>query len=181
MKNRILVIYKSRTGFTKKYAEMIAEEIGCELADYKRATVKMMSEFDTVVFGSRVHAGFINGLKDAREMFGKSTAKNFVVFATGATPNAAENVINEIWSNNLSAEELASVPHFYMQSGLCYEKMGLFDKLMMKMVASMMKNKKDKTEHDIGFEQAIQGSYDSSSKEYAMPLINYLKGVSGDE
>lgn len=175
MSNKILIIYKSRTGFTKRYAEMITEEIDCTLIDYKSITATTMSEFDTVVFGSRAHAGMIDGYKKAKEMFQKSAAKKFILFVTGATPNAAEEVIKEFWKQNLSTDELENIPHFYMQSGLNYEKMSLPDKAMMKMAAAMMKKKKEKDSYEREFEQAITSSYDISSKEYIKPLISFLK------
>lgn len=66
-----------------------------------------------------------------------------------------------------------------MQSGLCYEKMSLTDRLMMKVAAVMVRNKKNKTAQDIAFEQAIKSSYDISSKEYIEPLVSYLKTIAG--
>jgi len=62
-----------------------------------------------------------------------------------------------------------------MQAGICYEKMALPDKALMKMAAVMMSKKKNKDDYDAGFEQAIKSSYDIVSEEYAQPLIDYLK------
>lgn len=175
--NKTILIYKSSTGFTKKYAEMIAEEIKCTLMDYKKATAEMLSEYSIVVFGSRAHAGMIDSYKKAKEMFQKSEASKFVLFVTGATPNDSTDVIEEFWKQNLTADELSTIPHFYMQSGLCYEKMSFGDKLMMKVAAIMIKNKKDKNANDKGFEQAIASSYDISSKTYIEPLVSFLKTI----
>lgn len=80
---KILVTYKSKTGFTKIYAEMIAKEVNCDLIDFKEITVEKMSNYDVVVFGGGLYAGMVNGLKKAKELLGKSSAKKFVVFATG--------------------------------------------------------------------------------------------------
>ena len=173
--NKILVVYKSITGFTKQYAEMIAQELDCTLLNFKGITVETMSNYDTVIFGGRLHAGMVDGLKKSKELFKQSKAKKLVVFATGATPQEAEDVINEVWNNNLTSTELIDIPHFYMQSGLCYENMSLPDKIMMKMFSAIMKKKKDKTEHEKEFEHAISCSYDISSKEYIFPLVNSLK------
>lgn len=181
MKNRTLIIYKSRTGFTKRYAEMIAEETNCTLIDFKDTTIDLISGFDTVIFGSRLHAGIIDGLKRVRELFQSSKAKHFAIFVTGATPNAAEETINEIWENNLTSDELTNLPHFYMQSGLCYEKMSFPDKLMMKMVSIMLSKKKNKDSNETGFAQVITSSYDISSKEYITPLVIWLKGEIANE
>ena len=180
MNNKILVCYKSVTGFTKKYAEMIVEELDCELMDFKQVTVETVSQYDTVVFGGRCYAGSIDGLKKAKEIIAKGNVKNFIVFAVGATPNIAEETIQEAWRRNLTPDEIQSIPHFYMQGGLHYETMPLHEKLMMKAFAAVMKSKvkrkKDKTEEDQEFIRMISSSYDISEKEYIELLVSFLKG-----
>ena len=169
-----IVVYKSRTGFTKKYAEMISAAADCDICDFKSATAEKLSAYDVVIYGSRVHAGFIDGLKNARALFEASGAKKLVVFATGGTPNAAQDIVKQVWDANFSAEEQEKIPHFYMQSGINYEKMALPDKMIMKMAAKMMQKKPDKTPEEEGFSQAITQSYDSSSEEFIKPLTEYL-------
>jgi len=56
MENRILIVYKSTTGFTRKYADIVEEAISCTVMDYRRVTKEMLSDYDTVVYGSRAHA-----------------------------------------------------------------------------------------------------------------------------
>lgn len=177
--SKMIVIYKSSTGFTKKYAGAIARKVGCDLADYSNVSAKMLSGYDVVIFGTRAHAGMMDGYRKAKKLFAKSNIRQLVLFVTGAAPNAATETVEAFWKQNLSAEELAKIPHLYMQSGLCYEKMSLTDRLMMKVAAVMVRNKKNKTAQDIAFEQAIKSSYDISSKEYIEPLVSYLKTIAG--
>lgn len=175
MKNNILIIYKSSTGFTKKYAEMIASEIKCTLARYETLKPETIKKYDIVIFGSRAHAGMIDGYKKIKKTIEKNPPNKFILFVTGATPNTSENIIKEFWKRNLTKDELLKIPHFYMQSGLCYEKMSIPDKLMMKVAAVMVKNKKNKTSYEKELEQAIKSSYDISSEKYTRPLISFLK------
>lgn len=175
MSKKIMIVYKSVTGFTKEYAEMIAQEIDCSLIDLKNVTAQMMSNVDIIIFGSRMHAGMVDGLKKAKQLFTQSKASQFIVFATGAVPNEEKNTIDEMWKNNFSSEELQDIPHFYMQSGLRYEKMPFSDKMMMKVFCMMMKKKKNKDEKEQHFADIIAKSYDISSKSYIMPLIAFLK------
>ncbi len=171
---KILVTYKSKTEFTKRYAEIIAQEVNGMLMDFKEVTAEKMSEFDVIVYGGGLYAGMINGYKKAKEMFEKSSAKKFILFATGGTPNEATKEIEEVWKHNLSAEELESIPHFYMQGGICYEKMSFPNRTIMKMMSKVLSKKKNKDSAEEGFAQAIKSSYDIFSKEYAEPLIKYL-------
>lgn len=174
MSKNTLILYKSKTGFTKKYADIIAKETGGTAMGFKEATPKLPASFDRVLFGSRMHAGRIDGLSKARSLFQKNDIRLSALFVTGAMPNTEKETIEEMWKNNLTPEEFANLPHFYMQSGLCYEKMSFTDKVMMKAFAFMMKRKSNKTPKEIRFAEMIASSYDISSKEYLRPLLKYL-------
>lgn len=179
MKPKILVIYKSSTGFTKRYAEWLSQEVNCKLAPYQSASPELMSGYETVVFGTRAHAGRVDGYKKIKEMYKKSSARKFALFATGAMPASAESTIAEFWAQNLSGNELQKIPHFYLPGGLCYEKMPAGDKLMMKAAVAMVKKKKNKTAEDLEMERAMASSYDISDKAYLKPLVSLLKKAEG--
>ena len=95
MEDKIIVVYKSSTGFTKKYAEWIAEEVKGTLADHRTVTAQMLSEYEVVVFGSRAHAGMIDGYKKARELFQKSAAGSQVQVTAAASQSIAEVITKE--------------------------------------------------------------------------------------
>ncbi|WP_291648339.1 flavodoxin domain-containing protein [Clostridium sp.] len=172
---KIIVIYKSKTGFTKRYAEWISEELKCDILDYKNLSRSSIAEYDFIIYGSRVHAGKIDGIKKIKALFSDNEMSKLIIFATGATPLAAEDVINTIWQSNFSNEELKIISHFYMQGGLNCEKMGILDRMIMRTLAKILSNKKDKSPNEAGFEQAIGSSYDISSKKYIVPLIQFVK------
>lgn len=171
---KILILYKSVTGFTKEYAEKLANKTGAACIPLKGATAEALSGFDTVVFGGRLHAGTLDGLKRAKALFGQSRANRFLVFATGACPNEATATIEEMWHNNFSPAELSEIPHFYMQAGLRYENMPPIDRLMMKGLRSFLAKKKEKNESERQMEAMIAGSFDISSEKYLAPLLDAL-------
>lgn len=167
----IVVVYKSKTGFTKKYAEWIAEELSCDLMAISDFSLDSVTRYDMIIYGSRIHAGKLDGLTRVKEM---TLNKDMVLFATGATPNDAEVIIEGIWQNTLKDGHM---PHFYMQSGLDYKKMSMGDRLIMKTLAGFLSGKKKKNKEDIGCENAIKKSHDISSKDYIIPLVDYVKRV----
>ena len=65
---KTIIIYKSRTGFTKRYAQWIAEELTCEIADYSDISKVDLDNFDLIIYGSRVHAGKIDSLNKVKEL-----------------------------------------------------------------------------------------------------------------
>lgn len=171
--NKTIIIYRSKTGFTQKYAEMAAKELGCNAQPWGKA---QMAGYDTVVFGTRAHAGRIDGLKKALAAFRRSGTKRFVLFVTGAMPHTAGQALEQLWKGNLTEEQLRNIPHFYMQAGLCYERMGVLDRAMMKGLARFLAHKADKTPEDLELEKTIAGSYDISSREYVLPMVEFLRG-----
>ena len=172
---KIILVYKSETGFTRKYAQWIARDTGCDLLEFRKANSAALRGYDIVVFGSRLHAGSLDGLKKFRGICAEAGVKQLVLFATGAAPNAAEDTIAQTWKNNLSRDELAAIPHFYMQAGLNYESMGFIDRTMMKMVSGMLSRKKELSAEEAAFARSIEKSYDISDEKYIQPLVDYLK------
>ena len=172
---KTIIIYKSHTGFTERYARWIGEALSCDTSSFKEFKTANLKNYDLVIYGGRVHAGKIDGLKKMKQLLAAVGSPKLVIFATGATPKEEEDIINGMWKGNLSEEELATIPHFYMPSGLNYEKMGFLDRSIMKMLSKMLSKKKDKTEVEAGSMQAISSSHDISSKDYITPLIEYYK------
>ena len=86
-----IVIYNSQTGFTKQYAEWIAEAASCECVNIKQAAKKNLLDYDAVVFGSWFMAGTLAKLAWFRKQIPSLSAagKKLVVFAVGATPAEA--------------------------------------------------------------------------------------------
>lgn len=168
-----IIVYQSKTGFTKKYAEWIQEATKFDIINCEDITGDSFSTCDLVVYGSRIHAGKLDGFKKIKKLLPNNV--KVVVFATGGTPATEEHTINLMWESSFTKDELRTIPHFYMQSGLNYEMMPLGDKLIMKALAKMLGNKKNKSASESGCEQAIGHSYNAMEKEYISPLIKYLE------
>ena len=175
---KTVVIYKSKTGFTRKYAKWIQEAIRCDILDFQNISRSPLLAYDLIIYGSRIHAGKIDGLKKIKAFLVNNKIAALVVFATGGTPIEVEDVINSMWKASFTEDELDTIPHFYMPAGLNYENMGFSDKLIMKALAKMLKNKNDKDSVEAGCEQAIGHSYDISSREYITPLLEFLETLS---
>lgn len=170
---KILLIYKSKIGFTEKYAKWICEEIECDVVNISNIQNVNFKNYDIVIYGSRIHAGRIDGLERIKKL---NLGNKLIIFVTGATLKE-NNSIQEVWKNNLSEVELKTIKHFYIPAGLNYEKMGFLDKTIMKMASIMLEKKKDKSEEDIGMQNPIKKSYDISDKSRIKPLIDYIKSL----
>lgn len=177
MNHNVIVLYNSKTGFTQTYAELLAAELSCPVHPLKDAPTDL-SQYDAVAFGSRLHAGMLDGWKKARKLLAQRGAKRLVLFATGAMPNEAEEQIQKVWEQNLTPEERKTIPHFYLQAGLRLEKLGFGDRAMLRVAAWAMGRKKDKSPEDQAFQDAISHSYDISDPKFIQPLASCLREMS---
>ena len=57
-----IVIYKSKYGSTKQYAQWIAEELDCEAVDAKTVKDDDLLKYDNIVYGGGLYAEVINGV-----------------------------------------------------------------------------------------------------------------------
>ena len=176
MESKVILLYNSKTGFTQRYADLIGKELGCPVHPLKDAPADL-SPFSAVVFGSRLHAGIFDGWKKARKLLTRRGAKKLVVFATGAMPNEAEKQIQTVWEQNLTREERDSIPHFYLQAGLCREKLSAGDRAMLNVAAWVIGHKKGKSTEDAAFVDAIGRSYDITDEKYIRPVVDCLRGL----
>lgn len=63
MKQRkTVVVYASRNGNTKRYAEWIARDYGAELIALEEAAIDRLTSYETLTYGGCVYAGSIQGI-----------------------------------------------------------------------------------------------------------------------
>lgn len=169
------IIYVSQTGFTKQYAQWLAEEVNGDCMTIAEAEKRDLSGYDAVVFGAWCMAGTIKKLDWFKEKMVQWTDKKKLVFAVGASPVGNPD-LEEAFRRIFAGEEWNSVSTFYCPGGLRYENMKPVSKVMMKMFAKMMAGKKDKTEDEKVMAEMIGKSYDISDRKYIQPMVECLKG-----
>ena len=173
---KTIVIYNSKTGFTKRYAEWISEALSCECAELKEASKKNLAEYDAVVFGGWCMAGEVTKLAWFKNQVPALAAagKKLIVFVVGGSPAESPD-IPVAMGKIFSGEVWNSVKSFYCPGGFNYEKMSLPSKLAMKMFVKTILAKKDITEDEKKMAEMMSHSYDISDKKYIEPILAELK------
>ena len=82
-----IVIYKTKYGSTKQYAEWIAEDLGCEAVDAKNVKVDDLLAYDTIIYGCGLYAEVINGVHLITRNIEKLKDKKIIIYTTGITPS----------------------------------------------------------------------------------------------
>lgn len=169
---KTIVIYNSQTGFTKRYAEWIAEAAGAECLALAEAKKKDLAGYDAIIFGSWACAGSIKDLGWFTENMDHWTGKKLIVFCVGASPITPD--VEKSLARNFNEPKLERADVFYCPGGLNYEKMSAPTKLMMKMFVKMIKAKKDKSAIEEEMARVMSSSYDIADKKYTEPILGCL-------
>lgn len=171
---KTIVIYNSQTGFTKRYAEWIAEATGADCLELSIAKKKDLTAYEAIIYGGWACAGSISKIGWFKGNIDKWADKKLIVFCVGGGPidnPEIETALKQIFNES----EQKRVNTFYCPGGFNYEKMSVPSKLMMKMFVKTLKAKKDKTEEEQAMIKMITSSYDISDKKYIEPILQCLK------
>lgn len=174
---KTIVLYKSNTGNTKAYAQMLAKNLLCEAVSIDSVRQNDLSDFDRIIFGGGVRASQINSTKKFLKMVAKFKDKEIIFFAVGANGKSDANT-RELYEKNLACLGL-NYPLFYLQGGFDPEKLNFALKAMLQRVAKSIEKKaandpKSLTASDRDFLKFFNESHSEVSEENLTELINYL-------
>ena len=132
------IVYVSKTGFTKQYAEYIASALNVKAELYKKGT--NTKEYSKVIFCSFVFGGNISELADIKNEVDKD---KLFVLATGIYPPSPQRLSLLAKDNRLDESRL-----YYVSGGLDFSKLNFIKKAMLKMVRSTLEKKSDRSADD---------------------------------
>ncbi len=173
---KTLVIYTSQTGFTKRYAQWLAEETGADLYDLKDVQKKeeaFFAGYDAIVYAGWCMAGSV---VKAKWFWGQAEnwkEKRLAVVCVGGSPNDNPDV-ETLLKNTPGDKQREYIKAFYCQGGIAYEKMNAASRLAMRLFVSALKKKPDEKLRQMA--EQISRSYDISDRKFIEPIISYLRG-----
>lgn len=173
---KTLVVYTSQTGFTRRYAEWVAERMRADIFDLKDVQKKDMEYFkgyDAIVYAGWCMAGKVVKMNWFLDKASGLKEKKLAVIAVGGSP--IDNPDVDVSMKNLMTDEQRQyIKAFYCQGGINYEKMKFGSRLAMKAFVKVLKNSKDEKQREVG--NLIDHSYDISDVKYIDPIIAFLEG-----
>jgi len=110
--SKVAVIYKSKYGTTKRYAQWIAQALDAPIFDASSIQPSQLSNYDTVIYGGGLYARGIDGVKLVTESFDKT----LVLFTVGlADPKITD--YTPILEKTFTPEQLSKIKVFHLRGG----------------------------------------------------------------
>ena len=146
----MVIVYRSDTGFTKEYAEMLGKAEKMKVCPLAEAQGKV-GPGETVFFMGPLMAGHISGVDKAVKQFAVKG-----VCGVGMSP-ASQQVLDTL----AKANYVPNAPIFYLQGGWAPKKVGWLKRRMVGMATKSMRealqNKKRTPEEDKQLDFLLHG------------------------
>jgi len=173
---KTIVVYKSISGFTQKYAEWIAEELEADLFRIEKIDIDVLLKYEIIIYGGSLHAVGISGVNIIKNNLNKLRDKNVIIFTTGASlPN--ESIVSEIKDSNFSVEEQKQIQFYYFRGGFDFNKLNLINKILMTLLKWKIKLKRDKAPDEKGMLAAYSRPMDFTKKENIKELLEFVRSL----
>jgi menaquinone-dependent protoporphyrinogen IX oxidase len=177
--NKILVLYDSKYGSTKKYAEWICQDLGCDIFEVKKFDNKLLKNYETVVFGCGLYAGKIAVKNAIIKNFALLKDKKTVLFTVGlADVSNEKNVqaIKERISKEIGEKIYNEIAIFHFRGAINYGELSFIHKQMMNMLHAVVKKKAGEFDaQEKEFMETFGKTVDFTDKNSISPLVNFCK------
>ena len=176
--DKTLVVYNSKYGHTKKYAQWLSEELSAEICESKNLKSKNIDDYATIIFGSGLYAGKNTAALLIVKHFEQIKDKKIALFTCGLADVSDEtNIIsiNKALDKVITPEIRNNIKIFHVRGGIDYHNLSFMHKIMMKMVYSQTKKKPESewVEEDREFMATYGKKVDLSDKKMLEPVIQY--------
>ena len=166
--SKTIVIYSSKTGFSRRYAQWLAEDLGCRAVPFRDRKTARLEEYDTILLFGGLYAGQMSGLKWLKKQLSALGGKRIAAVPVGCAPMENPGLPENMEKLLGDAPQIRG---FYCQGGLDYEHMGGVDRAMMSALRSVLKKQPDKKE----MLEIISRSFDGTRREYLEPISRWAK------
>jgi len=175
------VIYKSKYGSTKKYAQWLSEALSGDLFDCGSVEIGKLRDYDTIVCGGGTYAGSINGIGAYKKICGAFKGKQLILFTCGladpADPVKMQQSKDAV-KKALTPEVFETVSVFHLRGGMEYAKLNFLHRFMMNIVKNMMAKKDPAAMTDAQRDslQSYGKDVDYTDKAAIAPIVAFACG-----
>jgi len=180
--NKTLIIYSSKYGHTKKYAQWLAEELNADICESENLNIDKLKSYFTIIFGSSIYAGRNKGAVTLVKCFEQIKDKKIVLFTVGMyDTNSEENIIaiNKELNKVITPEIRKRIEIFHVRGGIDCQNLSFPHKMMMKFAHSSLSKKSERelTDGDKNFLSLYGKKIDFSDKKMLVPMIHSLLNI----
>ncbi len=175
---KIIVIYKSKYGSTKTYANWIAEELSCKCIDAKNIKIDDLAEYDTIIYGGGLYAEVIAGVTLLTKNIDKLKGKKLIVYSTGITPLDCRDYYDKMVIEKNFKGDLADKFKVYNFLGkMVVSELSLVHRTALKTLKKIMSDKQNPTEMEKLLIELCDADGDFTDKNSIKDLVAFAREI----
>lgn len=173
----LAVVYATKYGHTKQYADWMKEEAGADIFISTSFTPTKALEYKAVVFAGGVYGDKILIMDWLKKNLGQVNVNKIIIAAVSWYCNDSEEAKARLIAENYPEQFKNVVPLVVINSGIDKKKTSVMDKAQL-LAAQTSINKHDvRTADDINALAIIKGYSDSTSKDNLKSLIAAVQNI----
>ena len=172
---KTIVIYKTKYGSTKTYAEWIAEKLGCEIAESRTFSSNDLQKYDNIIYGGGLYAEVINGVTLITKNMDKLKDKKIAIYTTGITPLDCRGYYDKyVVEKNFKNGVPENIKIFNFMGKMVDSELTPVHRAALKTLKKIMSSKKEPTEMERLLVELCDADGDFTDIEEINPLIDYI-------
>ena len=179
MKEKLLIIFKTSHGYTKRYVDILGNALGCDAVPVEKFRGDMLSGYDKILYIGTTRGGSINGF-DKLSSYLDIIYKKLIVCGVGMLP-FNENRPNKIKDGTISVVYEKFIPVFYVQGGFDISELTRTERMAINMLVRRIKTQNIIDDDETFILGAAVTPVDEVKQANIQPLIDYLEGKPVDD
>ena len=173
---KTIVIYKSKYGSTKNYAQWIAEDLGCEAVEAKKIKAEDLNKYDCIVYGGGLYGEVINGVHLITKNAENLKDKKIAIFSTGITPLDCRGYYDDyVIKKNFKNGIPENIKVFNFLGKMKLDELSAVHRTALKTLKKIMSSKENPSEMEKLLVELCDADGDFSDRNATKELINYIK------
>lgn len=164
-----LILYSSRYGAARQYAEWLAGERDCDLMPAAKVKLTQLRPYQNLIWIGSVYVDKIEGLDSLQRYYRKLTDQRIAVLAVGAAPD--ERALS-------LPGDLAELPLYYARGRWDTAALSAKDRLLVNMLKAALTRKPDSAPAWMQELLTQEEPQDFMDRLYLEPLEDFISGRS---
>jgi len=172
-----IVVYKSKYGSTKQYAQWIGEELRCKVVDAGEITIDELKTYNTIIYGGGLYAEVINGVGLITKNIDKLSDKKIAIYTTGITPLDCRDYYDKLVTKKNFKNRIPDYVRVFNFTGkMVMDELSAPHRTALKALKKIMLSKKEPTDMEKLLIALCDADGDFSDRSQIIDLVAYAKG-----